>query len=61
MLCRSRPDTFPAFRPGAEIKIGARGTHDRRPRVLRDHQPAERRLRLLDSIGIRPAMKNGVP
>ena len=32
---------------GAEIEIGARRTDDRRPRVLRDHQPPERRLRLL--------------
>ena len=40
-----KPARHPArFRPGAEIEIGARRTDDRRPRILRDHQPAKRRF-----------------
>src|SRR6195256_3996404 len=37
----------PGLRARAEIEIGARRTYDRRSRVLRDHQPAKWRLRLL--------------
>ena len=55
MLWRRRPDTFPGIRASAEIEIGARRADDRGAGVLRDHQPAERRLRMLRSrSAIRP-------
>ena len=43
----AQPARHPAgVRAGAEIEIGARRADDGRARVLRDHQPAERRLRM---------------
>ena len=47
ILCLQPAGNPSGIGAGAEIKVGARRPGDRRAGILRDHQPAKRRLRLL--------------